>query len=434
MRAAPSQFGGNGIHPGIRPSYDVIVVGAGASGIPAAIGAARQGASVLLLEEDLQVGGACVDQFVAMICDTGKSHGGIYGELIDRIHRDHNLSVGTVVHPWSLWYLPSDYLRIVMEMIDAEENLTLLCGVSRCRPIMATRDGVPCTEGVVITLGEKEFRVRSKVIVDATGAAEMAHLAGAHTLYGREGQGDFNEGLAPREADDKVQLCTWQYISQRMNAAGPCPMKGVKARPMESGHGWIGEDDEASWQRNAGIYLHWGCRVRCQDTRDPMSVADAQRAALASMKEDLNILRQCGYAVFLAPKIGIRESRRLVGEAIITANDLIGGTIPADSIFITDRGMDLWTEGKEAQDYPGVREYGIPYRSLIPKGIGGIMVVGKAIGGTHLAMSAYRTQGILGYVGEAGGTAAAMCARRNVGPLELNLNDLIDTLRSHYHF
>jgi hypothetical protein len=422
------------IYPGIRQGYDVIVIGAGASGIPAAIGAARKGASVLLLEEDQQVGGACVDQYVAMICDTGKSNGGIYGELIDRIHRNYNLNVGKIEHQWSLWYLPSDYLRIVMEMIHAEENLELLCGVRRCRPIMTTRDGIPSAEGVVISKGDKEFRIGSKVIIDATGSAEMAHFAGCQTYYGRDSKDDFNEEFAPNESDDKVQLCTWQYISQRMKSASPFNMKGVKARPMESGYGWIEEDDEESWQRNSGMYLHWGCRVRCKDTRDPISVADAQREALTLMKDDLDILRKNGYAVHLAPKIGVRESRRLVGETIITANDLLNGKIPEDTIFITERGMDIWTEGKKCMDYPSVKKYGIPYRSLIPKDMGGIIVVGKAISGTHLAMSAYRTQGILGYVGEAGGTAAAMCATRNIRPLELNCNDLVDTLRSQYQF
>jgi threonine dehydrogenase-like Zn-dependent dehydrogenase len=412
-------------------SYDVIVVGAGASGIPAAIGAARAGANVLLIEEDQQPGGACVDQYVAMINDTPHDRGGVFGEIIADLSDNYDIAAGPVEKFWSQWFLPADYLRVVQNLIGAEPTLDLACGVRQCDPLVIG-GGVA---GVVIGRNPgSDIRIEADVVVDATGSAEMAHLAGIETMYGRESRENYGEELAPEEPDEKVQLCTWQYISQNLRPGNRFHMEGVSARPLESGRGWLPEDDEEGWARNAGVYLHWGCRVRCEDTRDPQSVGRAQTEALKLMAEDHRILRRNGYAVHLAPKIGIRESRRLIGRRVITSDDLVAGARPDDTVFVTGRGMDIWTEGKATMsEYPAVQPYGIPYGSLVPQQMDGLIVVGKAISGTHLAMSAYRTQSIVAYVGEAGGVAAAMCAERDVSPATLDPADLIERLRRPPH-
>ncbi len=415
----------------IVKSYDVVVVGAGASGIPSAIGAAREGVDVLLVEEDLQPGGACVDQYVGMICDSGRNHGGVFGELQGSLMRDFSLVKGVIEKSWSPWFLPSDYLRVVSRLLRSAPKLELLCGATRCLPLMA---GSAVAGVVVRDAFGRESRIPAKVVVDATGSAEIAALAGCETRYGRESRDEFDEAPAPETADEKVQLCTWQYISQNLRPANRFNMEGVKARPMESGYGWLPATDERAWERNAGIYLHWGCRVRCDDTRDPVAVAQAQWQALALMEEDHDILRANGYAVHLAPKLGIRESRRLVGDWVITANHLIEGVIPEDTIFVTERGMDVWTEGKSTMaEYPPTKPYGIPYRALLPRDVDGLLVVGKAISGTHLAMSAYRTQNIVGYVGQAGGVAAAWSAKSGQAPRELAGGRLREILRQAPH-
>jgi hypothetical protein len=278
-----------------------------------------------------------------------------------------------------------------------------------------------------------ERRIGAKVVVDATGSAELAALAGARTMYGRDAEEDFGEPLALESPDDKVQLCTWQYVSQDICADEDFRMEGVGARPLESGYGWLSEDDEG-WERAAGLYLHWGCRVRCEDTRNPVAMGRAQCEALALMEEDFRILREQGYAVHLAPKLGVRESRRLRGQTVITSDDLVEGVVPEDTIFVTQRGMDVWTEGKPTMSvYPDVQPYGIPYRALVPETLEGLLVVGKAISGTHLAMSAYRTQSIVAYVGQAGGVAAALCSADDLQPRELQADRLIDSLRRAPH-
>ena len=143
------------------------------------------------------------------------------------------------------------------------------------------------------------------------------------------------------------------------------------------------------------------------------------------MRGQLDELRAHGYATHLAPRLGVREQRRIMGEAVVTANDLLAGTIPDDAVLITQRPIDIWRKGSHANmEYPEVRPYGIPYRALVPRGVDGLLIAGKHLSGSHLAMASYRVQNLLGQIGQAAGVAAALCAQRGVQPRRLAFADL----------
>ena len=145
-----------------EPDVDVLVVGAGASGIPAAIGAARAGAKVALIEEDLLPGGAPVDAYVAMPC--GGPRTGIYGEMVDRLNLRYQLPGGpreATGQRRGDWYLPASYLAVIWEMIAAERNLDLLCGARALCPIVEDTGGTAQVAGVVLAApdgGERQLR------------------------------------------------------------------------------------------------------------------------------------------------------------------------------------------------------------------------------------------------------------------------------------
>jgi hypothetical protein len=128
--------------------------------------------------------------------------------------------------------------------------------------------------------------------------------------------------------------------------------------------------------------------------------------------------------VHLAPRIGVRESRRIMGEYVVSANDLFQGRIPDDAVLITQRPIDIWSRTRNNFDYPETKPYGIPFRSLIPLGVDGLLVAGKHMSGTHLAMASYRVQMLLGQLGQAAGVAAALCAERAAQPRNLEFGDL----------
>lgn len=420
-------------YKGVEASADVLVVGAGASGIPAAISAARLGARVILLDEDPVPGGAPVDMSVTLLC--GWPRVGIFREMVNRLQQHHHL-LGRPVRPdeerKDTWFLPTSYLQVLLEMLAAEKGIQLICGARAVAPIVNGKGSVPRLEGVVVE-GSAGHRmpVKAKVTLDCTGVGGMAETAGCRCLYGRDARGDFNEPHAPLVADTKTMPCTWMLVSQRFrrDPARPMDFSRLRAKGVnESGHGWYGADPEGFRLRDTGIYLHWGCTVLCEDTRDPLALARAQREGWERIQPDVRTLFEHGYAVHLPPRIGVRECRRVVGEHVISENDLKSGVLPDDTVAIGEYYLDVWGERLSEED-KRLPRFGIPYRALVPKGVDGLMIAGKIISGTHVAMSAYRVQPIVAQVGQAAGAAAAMAAARSIPPRDVPVKELRQHLR-----
>ena len=399
---------------GLPPVHtDVIVVGAGASGIPAAIAAARYGAKVMLIEEDPVPGGAAVDMYVDMLC--GGPRLGIYKEMIQILNQKHTLTNKYKpdfgedgANGKNHWYLPSSFLAVNCQMIAAEKNITLLCGVPVNDVIIEEKDNKTIVKGVWVKSNKGIMPVYAPVTIDATGTGLIAELAGAEVMYGRDGRATFNESIGSEEKDNQVQRCTWMYISQRLDPAAVLPLKELNNKGMV-------EDDLNTWvkewhvDRRAGVYLHWGATVICRDTRDPAAIADAQREALDILIPDLETLHRSGFLVHLAPKLGVRETRRIKGDYVLTVDDLKQGLYADDTIAHSSYGVDAWGENFKSED-ARIKPYGIPYRCLLPLGIEGLLIAGKSISASHLATSAIRVQPIVASIGQAAGVAAAIAS------------------------
>ncbi len=405
---------------------DVLVVGAGASGIPAAIAAARAGASVILIEEDPVIGGAVSDSYVDMYC--GGPRTGVIGEAERMLNVGHRLTKEK-----NRFFLPASFLDVYSRLLRAEKNVTVLTGARAVDVLRGNGKDRSAVGGVKIEVGLKRtVDIRSEVTIDATGTGAVAILAGCESMYGRDSTGDFGEPHAPAVGDSRVQQCTWMYVSQQLPGGKPFDMMKldhVELGVLVNGLGWYHHDPAEAIRLNPGIYLHWGCAVECGDTRDPVELGKAQVEAMAAMEHDLALLRANGYAVYLAPRIGVREASRIVGEHVITENDLRSGTLPADTVSIGDYGLDIWG-GDISREDAGTPRYGIPYGALVPKDVDGLLLAGKIISGTHIAMSAYRVMPIVGSIGQAAGVAAALCAEQNRQPREMNPDDVREILQS----
>jgi choline dehydrogenase-like flavoprotein len=412
------------IHDDIKT--DVLVVGAGPAGVPAAIGAARVGAKVVLIEEDPVVGGAPSDYFVDMFCG-----GPLTGILSEAQAQMKTLSRRSD----ALFFLPEVFQQVFRSLLEREGNLRVITGARAVETLMH-RERVT---GVRVqtkpyTMAEGTFKIESQVTVDATGRGDVAIMAGCTAMYGRDAQSDFGEPHAPATRDTKVQECTWMYISQKIGGGPPLNMMAldhVRLGVLVNGLGWFHSDPDRAIALNPGIYLHWGCRVRCEDTRDSVALAAAQAEARRLMARDHALLRENDYAIYLAPRLGVRESNRILGEHVITENDLRLGTLPEDTIAIGTYGLDLWgEEDSVAVEERGTPAYGIPYPALVPQGVDGLLLAGRIISGTHIGMSAYRVMPIVGSIGQAAGVAAALSVARGQAPRDLDAEVVREVLRS----
>jgi len=328
------------------------------------------------------------------------------------------------------FFLPGHFQLVYGRLLKREKNITVLTGARAVDVLLKDGGGRSGGRGARIERGGGRFStIESKITIDATGSGIISVMAGCRAMYGTESAKTFGEPHAPAKSSQKVQQCTWMYISQRIKGGKPFNMMKldhVRLGVLVNGLGWFHNDPETAMRLNPGVFLHWGCALECRDTRDPVEVARTQAAAFKVMERDLALLAENGYAVYLAPRIGVREANRIVGEHVITENDLRSGKLPEDTIAIGDYGLDIWGQSEAETSLPS---HGLPYRAIVPKDADGLLLAGKIISGTHLAMSAYRVMPIAGSIGQAAGVGATICVMQNCRPRDLDPKAIQEILR-----
>lgn len=399
---------------------EVLVVGAGASGVPAALAAARSGAKVVLIEEDAVPGGAPVDMFVSMVC--GGPVVGIYAEMMAMLDRDFDLDnkQGTIAE--GRWFAPSAYVQVVSRMLRAEPNVDLWCSAP-ATDVLISEGGRNRVRGVVVRRpGQPPQTIEADVVIDASGSALVAVLAGCECRYGTEARSEFNEPLGPKTAGDAVQLCTLMLLHQRLR-----PDAQIDHRKLG------GSMSVPSHENNA--LLHWAGTVKCSDTRNPVAIAKAHQEAIEKVEKIVDYAYQCGYVTHMAPKLGMRESYRVMGDHILTVNDLIRPERPEDAVALGTYRLDSWGDshgGAAGRTHleltPG--GYGIPLPTLWTKGLDNLMVVGKCLSATHLAQSAVRVQCIVAQMGQAAGIAAALAVAKKTDLRSLPVREIQAQLKT----
>jgi len=417
---------------------DVLVVGAGAAGLPAAIGAARAGAQVICVEEDAVIGGAPSDYYVCLFY--GRPMTGVNAEL------ERLLQSRYAPTPRAKFFLPSGYQRAWRELVAAEDALRVVTGARAIAVRHAPGSGTPTVAGVTVEVAPRvTFDVFARVTIDCTGSGIISELAGCSIMYGREGRSDFDEERAPEESDDVVQACTWMYFIQGIPGAEHPDPAEWRPQGVHVNVGIPFPDEERDppseavlpGERDPELYLRWGGGgggFHGYDTRDPLSLAQAHAEAYQALEPEFRQLNDNGYTVHLAPRIGVRECRRVAGEHVMTESDIATERFPGDTIAVGEYGFDVWPKGGQegrptryTSAYPW--RFGIPYRALVPRGVDGLLVAGKCMSGTHLAQSGFRVMPIAGSTGQAAGVAAALSVQGPVAPRNLDPQDIRQTLR-----
>lgn len=408
---------------------DVCVVGAGPSGVPAAISAAREGASVILVEEDAVVGGATTDMFVTYMC--GAPHTGIYLDMVQQLESQFPTSPkpSKTLGPYAWdgknhWWMPAACLQVYSSMLAKYPNIKVLCSAPVVDVIVKDKGNVNQVGGVYIFRNGQLQKIEAKVTVDATGSGFVAAKAGCEYFYGFDSKSDFGESIGSETRGNKVQLCTQMYISTRTRRDATFPLDKFNTGVLDNDDKkWATQMDREYFEnKDTGAYLHWGQTVECPDTTDPVCLAEAQAEALRKLQPKLKVLNDAGFATFLAPKIGVRETRRIKGDTVIIVDDIFNGVIPEDTIADAWYNIDTW--GFKFENMPKIRPFGIPYRAVTPYSTDGLLTTGRIISGSHLAMGSYRVQPICGTIGEGVGCAAALIAKNGTTSRGIDVKDI----------
>ncbi len=421
--------------------YDVVVLGGGPAGIAAAASSARHGAPTLLVERYGFLGGMGTAAGVTNFCGL---HANVHGEIVQVVH---GIADDLLARMRTLGGLNEPHLifnRIHAQAYDtaafkcAADALLLAAGAELLFHAFAVgvtrRDIDGPIEALLLETKSGRVAVRAKTFIDCSGDGDLAHFAGVAMEKGDASGALLYPTLMFRVGNvDAVRAGeAWRTIPERMDAAEAAgdfhfPRRGAIVRPQKHAYEW-----------RVNVTQLKNADGSATDGTDARSLSAGEVEGRRQAVDYLHFLRarvpgfEDAYALEIAPQLGIRETRRLVGEAMLTADDVLTCADFADTIGVNGWPLELHVAGNVEWRWPtpGSRGFNqLPYRMLLPKrdsagGALNLLVAGRCASMTHEGHSAARVSGACVVMGQAAGTAAALALRESISPHQLPANDL----------
>lgn len=400
----------------VQLECDVLVAGGGLAGVLAAVAAARTGARVILVQDRSRLGGNSSSEVkmhvVGANCHKGRP-GWREGGLLEEFRLDD--AVNNPQRSFELWDL------LLYDKVVSEPNITLLLDTAVFAAV--TKEGRIESVAARCDRTEHLYQIRAKIYCDCTGDSRLALEAGASLRDGREAQAEFNESLAPEKADDHTLGSSILFTSRKYDR--PMPFRPPAwARKITREH--LKLRKITSWEYGYW-WIEWGGHL------SPIRDNEQVRFELLSIvlgvwdhiKNSGSHPDSANWAMdWLGMIPGKRGSRRINGDVILTQHDLADPKRDfEDAVAIGGWPMDDHPPGGfDRSDLPPARQirtpevYNIPLRALYSKNIANLMMAGRNISATHVAFTSTRVMATCGVIGQAVGTAAALCARHGLAP------------------
>ena len=408
-------------------SFDLIVVGGGPGGCPASIAAARKGLKVLLIQDRSVLGGNGSSEVGITFDGATTAHinareSGI-AEEIRRLRDREKEDFG-------------DWERAVTKLVNDEPNITVIFDNFVYKADMATETKIRGVYSMNIKTLEKSH-YSAKMFMDCTGDAWLGYYAGAKYRFGREAKWQHNESIGADVAD----MLTMSGCIK----SGNRPFFFATEEPVEyHAPKWVPElpktDEEFGRAINSnGATLMWWLEVPnvYDDMWDGEETKDALLMVILGYYDFIKNYwskkdKAKNYRMrFVSVYNGRRESRRLIGDYVMTQDDATSGRRFEDAISYSGWAVDLHHpegiySGKKGPLYAALKVPmpTIPYRSLYSVNIENLFFAGRNISVTHVALGTVRVQNTIVTLGQAAGTAAAMCVKLNKSPRDIYLQHI----------
>lgn len=439
-------------------NYDVVVVGGGPAGAVAAIAAARQGVSTLLVERYGYLGGMLTTAGVGpqMTFHAGDTQvvRGIPEEIVSRL-KELNLSPGHmedyVGYCSTITPFDAEGMKYVLETMAQEAGVTLL--------YHTVFTGCTVTDGKIesIRLYAKQgyFDVKAKVFLDCTADADLATEAGISSVYGREtdhlaqpmtmnvkvGNVDRDRLIDYVRSDrnDMLQTMTFDEL-RRLPRTGMAGAYKLIRKAKEQDEFHVDRDLAFCLETNTpGEFILNMSRVIKKSAVNSFELTEAEiegrrqaREIVAFMQKNIPGFEECRL-ISTGPQIGIRESRKINGKYKLTGEDLLGNKMFADAIAMGGYPIDIHSPDSEGMQHRHLKPgswYSIPYGSLVTEKIENLLVAGRCISVTHEACAAIRVTPIVMAIGQAAGCAAALSVSHGQNANQLDTELLRKNLKA----
>lgn len=419
--------------------YDVIIAGGGPAGICAGLSAARSGLNTLLIEQHGCLGGTAtvgLHQKIAVYMGSGGINeivGGIPREIAARAEQDHE-AVWSPHGGNNGLFVEIEGYKYLLDTMAQESGLNLLFFTQFSDALIEDNR----IAGIIFTNKSGRIAARSRVVIDCTGDADVAFRAGCRMMHGRE-------------EDGKMQPITLMYRVGGVDCsragdywAQDAKLEAFCRRAVEEGY-------MRPWQTQ--LMGFWFNRNRPDQVNvnfthmllDATSAHDLTTAMVEGRKQVHEAVRamqalvpgfENSYLIDTAPYSGIRETRRIYGEYVLTVDDIKNQAIFPDTIGLGGAFVDIHnTEGpgmdkKSGFTLPPGGYYSIPYRTLIPEKLDNLLVAGRCHSATHEAAGSTRWMTQCMVMGQAAGTAATLAISTNTTLRKVNITQLQTRLQA----
>lgn len=418
---------------------EVLVVGGGPAGLGAALGAARAGARVVLAERYGFLGGNATAALVMPLMSfhtqrhtfekagvttlLPSDHGpgdpviaGVVRDLIERLVRAGGAIAPSLQTGFVVPFDPEIFKLVVMQMLD-EAGVHLLLHAFASDVL-----GKPRVEGVVFETKSGPVVIKAHTVVDCTGDGDLAARAGAPYEVGRPVDGLVQPMTLMFRMGDFERAAFEAYVRKH-----PDQWRGVHGlwdliqKATEAGHLELAREDillfATPHDEELAVNSTRVTRVLGIDVWD---LSYAEWESRRQMGQIVRFLREYvpgferAYNIQSGTHVGVRETRRILGDHYLTAEELLEATRFEDVIARGTYPLDIHNpEGKGTilKRLPDGEAYDIPLRSLMPRKVENLVLAGRCISGSHEALSSYRVMPIAMATGQAAGVGAALAAR-----------------------
>ncbi|MFA6716733.1 MAG: FAD-dependent oxidoreductase [Victivallaceae bacterium] len=408
--------------------FDLIIIGAGAAGTLAAIAAGRKGLKTLLVEKENCAGGMVSSGLLSIWgpFDDGEKRiikglpEEILQRLVDRKFAENRKTGFIAVDP--------EGVKLVLDEFITEAGVEVLY-----HTILA---GAETESNLIeeITLATKsgKSRVKAQIYIDASGDGDLAAQSGVSFVTGKPETG----WVQPMSS-----ICRLGGIDENLyHWEGNFRYRNEIKQAIENGEITFDADGIGCATYVPGLKGVIAVNMSHVSDLDPLSAQDVSKAEIIGRKQCREILlffrkyvTGCAEAFLIdtGMQIGIRESRRIQGKYMLTAEDILAGREFPDNIAVNAYHIDIHIPSKEKTS-DTIRKpkkyYGIPFRSLLPLEVNNLIVTGRCISCTHEALGSVRIMPCCMAMGQAAGTAAFLAIQNHTIPGNIDISQLQDML------